>query len=527
MLIKNRTGENQPGKSRPVFIRQPVRYTLALLADAWVRLEKRWEDNPGFVAAAAAGSLGLLLTAALLMNAGLDWLQDTPVEDELAAELPDSAEADIGERGAAESDLGDSSADELLVMRGRKFIAGGRNRDSNAYRAGEDDDSGENSGSFAASGTPTRPAARRNDDDFADDSDDSTETTTPARVTRINAAPQRGNPFDDDEATEELTDRSTAETENASATATEKAVGTVPVQQPDTFEDDDDPAPDEQMPKSTLPEMRVASQLRILQPSETDEEETSAAADQSSGTESNTSAPEPARLKAESPPSIADNELKRAKPVETDDRLADDRPEPDRSINLVRGPADKVVPRDDNRWKQQRTKSVAESDAPAVAARQSRPVETKIFAAPKTRSAPVAKESRTSPDNSTVSPLRLAISAPPTVGVGQPCQIEIQVTNTGSVPAQHLVVSAELPQGLVHDVAQSLEQQIKTLAPGATYRALLRLRGEAVGEQTIQAEVESAERAALKLSAKVRVTRAAETATTIGEADCFCAPLVR
>jgi hypothetical protein len=95
------------------------------------------------------------------------------------------------------------------------------------------------------------------------------------------------------------------------------------------------------------------------------------------------------------------------------------------------------------------------------------------------------------------------------------------------VAAHHLVVSAELPDGLVHEVSQSLEQPVETLAPGATYRALLRLRGEAIGEKTIRAEVESGDRAALKLSAKVRVTAASGTTTTIGTSDCFCAPLVR
>jgi hypothetical protein len=159
-------------------------------------------------------------------------------------------------------------------------------------------------------------------------------------------------------------------------------------------------------------------------------------------------------------------------------------------------------------------------------------VETKIFAAPQPRSvqprpAPVAKENRAPREKSTGPLLRLAISGPPSVGVGQPCQIEIRVTNTSSAPAHHLVVSAELPEGLVHEVAQSLEQHIEALAPGATYRALLRLRGEAAGEKTIRAEVESDDRAALQLSAKVRVTPASEPSTTIGTSDCYCAPLLR
>jgi hypothetical protein len=298
----------------------------------------------------------------------------------------------------------------------------------------------------------------------------------------------------------------------------------VPVQKPDSLDDDDSATEtDEPETKRPLPEMRVATLPQVLQRLDADGEEDSSTADTDQATEqeSKSSLTEPARLQR----------------IDTAERVEDNKTEPDRSINLVRAPAEKPVPREDDRWKQQHTKAAPEIAAPAVAARQSRPVETKIYAAPQprsaqppsvqTRSVPVAKESRTPRDTSAAPLLRLAISGPPSVGVGQPCQIEIRVTNTGSVPAQHLVVSAELPEGLVHDVAQSLEQPIETLAPGATYRALLRVHGESVGEKTVRAEVESADRAALKLSAKVQVTPASKTATTVDTADCYCAPLMR
>ena len=133
MLIKNRPGENRAGKNRPLFIRQPVRCTLELLATNWLCLEQRWEDNPGYVAAAAAGSLGLLLTAAMLINAGLGWLQETPVGTEIAGEPSD----------LVEPELGDSGRHEIFGRRGRNFVARGLNEDTNRYRAGDDDDSGD------------------------------------------------------------------------------------------------------------------------------------------------------------------------------------------------------------------------------------------------------------------------------------------------------------------------------------------------------------------------------------------------
>ena len=484
MLIKNR-----PGKNRPVFIRQPVQCTLELLAKNWLRLEQRWEDNPGFVAAAVAGSLGLLLTAAMVINAGFAWLQETPAGDELAVESPDFGEPGLAEPGLAESDLGDSSTDEFLVRRGRNFVARRKNQDTNAYRAG-DDDSGDQSDPFAQSRTPAR---------------------------RI----------DDDEATEEITDRSTPEPEQVPEQV--QVTGTLPVQKHDAFDDDEESAPDEPVAQRPLAELRVASQPQVLQPLEMDDEVESSIADtdQPAGTESKSAPLEPARLKPASQPNIANEDSNLAKPVENDDRVDDDRLERDRSIDLVRAPPDRTVSREDIRWRQQRTKSVAESAPPAVAARQSRPVETKIFAAPQARSVPVVKDSRTPRERSAAPPLSLAISGPPSVGVGQPCHFEIRVTNAGSVPAHHLVFSVELPPGLVHDVAQSLEQQIDTLAPGCTYRALLRLRGEAVGEKTIRAEVGTIDQAALQLSAKVQVTSTTSAAAEIGPLECFRAPLVR
>jgi hypothetical protein len=296
--------------------------------------------------------------------------------------------------------------------------------------------------------------------------------------------------------------------------------------------------------------MRVASQPQLQLAEMDDEDEVATTeADPPAETEFNSPPPEPARLKPLGKLDVAqvEEESNPAPPIENEQN-DDTQLKQKRSIDLVRGPADKPVPQQDPRWQPQRTKSVVESPAPAVTARHSSPVETRIFAPAPAKSSPPAKptqlansiqparanpavkEDRVPREKLATTPLRLTISGPPTVGIGQPCRIEIRVTNTGSLPAHDLVVSAELPEGLVHEVAQSLEQKIETLAPGATYRALLRLRGGAVGEKTVQVEAGQVEagkgdRVSVQLSARVRVISASETAFSLDE--CCCAPLVR
>jgi hypothetical protein len=533
----NRAGANQTNQKRPAFTRHPLRCTLALIAEGWLRLEQRWEDNPGFVAMTAAGSLGLLLTAAMLFNSGLSWLKDdTPAGDDVAVESPDedgnSGNADAAKANDAQSDLGDASDDKIFFVKGRK---------PNKKAFEDTDDADDDSDPFAESKAPARPIVSRIDEDVMDDADDNAaEETVPVQIAKTKTSPLSKNPFDDDandETMETAAEPSTPEPEEEPVEAPAKTIAALPVEKPDSLDDDEPPAEtDEPEVKRPLPEMRVATRPEVSQSLDTEDEEETTASGQLAEQESKPVLKEPARLKQ----------------IEADEPLDNESSKPERSINLVQVPAEKPAPRDDDRWKQQQTKVIPENAAPAVAARQSRPVETRIFAAPKSSpvspspvppspipsdpvpspvvqasSVPVVKERRSSRDSSAVPQLRLAISGPPAVGLGQPCLVEIQVTNTSTVTARHLVVSAELPEGLVHDVAQSLEQQIESLAPGATYRALLRLRGEVLGDKTIEAEVESADQSTLQRSAKVRVTPASATSTTIGTADCYCAPLMR
>jgi hypothetical protein len=490
------------------------------LAKTWQRLEKHWEDNPGFVAAAAAGSLGLLLTAAMLMNAGIGWLQQTPVGEELADES----------RDLDESDLGDSSDEEILVTSTGNRFAKSRNRHRDAFQV-EDEEALAESGPSLGFNTRGRSTASQGDEDAADDNaDDSMETEISSRIAKVDPPSRRQMLFDDDVSEEESDDRSTERDENLSdeAIATLR-MRTAKTNEPEAPEDENGTAADEAASDKLLAEMPVASQPKVLQPFEMDDDESSITDEfNTDGMEEEPQPPEPGRLEFSGKRRIADEESKLAKSDdEDDDRIVEAKQEPNRSIDLIGGPAERTAPTEDAQWKQQHARGDAKDSGPAVAAQQSQPVATKVLPVPQMRSAPVVKESRMPPQKSAAPPLRLAISGPPSVAAGKRCQVEIRVTNTGSVPAKHLVVWAELPQGLVHEVAQSLEQQIDTLLPGATYRALLHLRGQGVGEQTIRAEVGTGDRAALRLSANVRVVSASDTATVVGSDDCFCAPLVR
>jgi len=533
---KNNAGQSESGTKRPKFLRHPARFTLALLADTWTRLEDRWEANPGFFAATAAGSVGLVLIAAMLFNAGVGWLQDDPAGDDVAVDSPDSATVE-----PADSDLGDPSGDEIFTMKGK----------SKPAFPEEDDDPGIDSDPFAETRTRDKPIARIIVVDPVDDEpDDATETEMPVKIAKA-ATPQEADPFDKDDSPAEDSEPTEPESKQEMAAA--------PAQKSTSLDDDDeDHEPDEPVVQRPLPQMKIASrpQLPVVEMDEDQEKEVAAKANPATEADEPTAEAEeppaePAKLKPQSQVNVAtaddDDSLATpilpAKPIKSDDT-----PKADRSIDLAGGPTEKAVPEQDPRWRQQRSKSITENPAPAVIARQSTPVETRIFAPAKpaqeskpsqpakpsqlARSNQVVRENRATSEKSSASPLRLAMSGPPSVGLGQPCQIEIHVTNTSKEPARRFVVSAELPPGLVHEVSQSLEQQVEALAPGATYRALLRLRGKALGAKTIQVEVSQAdsnagERATVQLSAEVRVVPVSETATAFGSDDCACAPLMR
>jgi hypothetical protein len=66
----------------------------------WSRATSRWQQNPGFVAAAAAGSIGLLLTIVLGLQGAIRLLDDTSRTDEVVDDsLPSSSDDSSDEWG--------------------------------------------------------------------------------------------------------------------------------------------------------------------------------------------------------------------------------------------------------------------------------------------------------------------------------------------------------------------------------------------------------------------------------------------
>src|SRR5262249_42007038 len=90
---------------------RPPRLLPELLVILWTRLREQWRQNPGFVTAAAAGSLGLLLTLAIVIQGGIELLDDSTPDDL----TEDFAAADLGDpddgRRADLAGIFDESAD--------------------------------------------------------------------------------------------------------------------------------------------------------------------------------------------------------------------------------------------------------------------------------------------------------------------------------------------------------------------------------------------------------------------------------
>jgi uncharacterized membrane protein len=121
--------------------------------------------------------------------------------------------------------------------------------------------------------------------------------------------------------------------------------------------------------------------------------------------------------------------------------------------------------------------------------------------------------------------LSLAVSSPGAALIGQACKFEIRVTNQGSAPADQLTLSVELPDEIVHQVGQSLEQHIERLAPGQTYRALVRAQAKSSGKTVVTADLAEAGAIVARASARIVVEAASRTAAKVDLSDCECLPL--
>ncbi len=85
--------------------------------------------------------------------------------------------------------------------------------------------------------------------------------------------------------------------------------------------------------------------------------------------------------------------------------------------------------------------------------------------------------------------LKLSMSAPKRVRVGDPCPLVFRITNTGSQDAENVILRAQLPNGLTHGKGRDMELVVGRLPAGATRESRLIPIAQRAGELENVAEV--------------------------------------
>jgi uncharacterized repeat protein (TIGR01451 family) len=93
----------------------------------------------------------------------------------------------------------------------------------------------------------------------------------------------------------------------------------------------------------------------------------------------------------------------------------------------------------------------------------------------------------------TPGPLTLKVTGPETVVLGQPAKLEIEMTNTGSVPLDEIVLRNLLPAGLKHPQGNDIEADLPPLGPHETRKITLSTTAVQAGRQIDQVTVKATE----------------------------------
>jgi uncharacterized repeat protein (TIGR01451 family) len=104
--------------------------------------------------------------------------------------------------------------------------------------------------------------------------------------------------------------------------------------------------------------------------------------------------------------------------------------------------------------------------------------------------------------------LSLTQSAPENVQVGDDVVVRLDVRNTGTGPAAHVVVRDQLPAGLRHSSGTQIESAVGTLAAGETRTLTLRAQAVQSGKQINEAAATGDDCATTSAQAIVMVTQA-------------------
>lgn len=503
-----------PIRIRRTFDRKSIRRGVSGAVSLWRRVEQRWDENPGYVAATTAGTIGILLALSLMVNAGIDWFNGPPDEP------PAVAQAD------ADDDLGDSD-DE--VMRGLRRVDPDEDDESpipplsRREEPDDQDDPFERPVKFdrakaidvADDAMGDEPAADEPTTDDTDDFQRPARITPPARtfpssrVASIEKPPKRQVVIEEDEDEEDV--------------LPERSAPKIDLGQEDEKSDDEEIAKDNATELAETVRDQLAAQ-KILDKVLAEDD-----ADGEPETLPESAPTEPAFLKTNGERDADFDQPEQARRIEPDDDVVPREAHPARpparepTREIQRPETDQPAAREHSRWQQQRPRA----EQPPVEARRSRNAETVVVAPRETpvarRTAPQPRETSASQKSSADEPLKLSITGPANVGLGEACSYVLSLANTGTTTTRELVVSIELPPGLVHEVSQSLEQNVASIPPGGSHRSLLKLRAARPGQSTIQAEIVDGNRVAAKLTARVQV--GSTTAARVVMSDCCCEEL--
>jgi hypothetical protein len=417
-------------------------------------LANRWRHNPGFIAAAAAGSIGLVLAFVLGLQGAWRFLDGEPADDDL---LYGSAPITLGDPDDGLGSRRDLDPDPLEEIESVALNQSAARRKVSVLGGDDPDDDpfAEIEAAPAEKATAERKERTANRDPFEmNEEEDDEEVGVSARPRAHRAVAE--DPWADDDGPPRKAVSFPADVEDRTDDGSDEA-------EPETIAATADDS--EREPQKSASGPRFDSEARDDEVTEETEAEVAAGPTHSSPP-ATSAATEPA-LGWKTPPS--------------------------------------------------RPKLPAAPDSPI--AKKSRAVETVIVATPQDADQP-ARVERTAAEDNAVAPSRLTleIAGPGSARIGETCNFEIRVRNPGRAAVEKIVLSVELPPELAHAVAPAVEQKIASIAPGETYRALLRTRAKASGAGTLKSDIAIQGRIDARASAKIEIGGRAALGSGAGRA---------
>lgn len=499
-------GDAVKSKAPPFFESDSRPRWRAAVAGCWIWIRLKIRHNPGFMTAAVAGSLGLMLCLAMLVGSDDDATALSSDDGNTAVELGAPGEGEDPFVAFDEPRRGwDAEGADMNGAPGRARLAAQRSRGD----FGNEFDSGRNERRSRDADT-TREADEPDDDPFL-----GLPRGKPAGIAKSTPPRRAFDAVDDDPA---------------------------PIRRPlNRFQENTlaDPDPADLEP-ATEPEIKPAARparitftpnADVAEPAAPDEEPVAddretlpvrprTLTDVARDNKEQPDLAEPAETVAENPPV---RRLPRAAVIEPDEpqTIAEEPPvrktpparvplqEP--TVDAEETPAD-VSPKPESRpapaWKNSPEKPRPARPAPPVPfAEESDDVQTTIHAAPVAPERRSAVEPAAAEVKQPASPVRLEIRAPRTALAGQTIEIELLVINTGNAPVRDALLSVALPAGLTHPLGPELERPIALLGPRELKRVRLAVKAVANGPFDLTADVAIAGRIGSKVSATIGGTR--------------------